>query len=204
MTVGSPGHICAFAGVNNKGRPSQPSPPSHRARACDGCDDGDGHRLLLWPAHAYMPQAKGVLPGDIPIRGARAQHFATVRPENKVCRVCGSHLAVWASGPKARSAQAYAGWRQRGRCEPWCVPGLQVCTPAKRKTARIENSMLARVCSRFAGWVAEIGPRAFAHRLTQQTHFYVTLHTRARARAQRQVTTTCVRCVRHAGVSAAP
>ena len=136
--------------------------------------------------------------------GARAQHCATVRPENKVCRVCGSHLAVWASGPKARSARACAGWRQRGRCEPCCVPGLQVCTPAERKTARVENSMLARVCSRFAGWVAEIGPRAFAHRLTQQTHFYVTLHTRARARAQRQVTTTCVRCVRHAGVSAAP
>ena len=204
MTVGSPGHICAFAGVNNKGRPSQPSPPSHRARACDGCDDGDGHRLLLWPAHAYMPQAKGVLPGDIPIRGARAQHFATVRPENKVCRVCGSHLAVWASGPKARSAQAYAGWRQRGRCEPWCVPGLQVCTPAKRKTARIENSMLARVCSRFAGWVAEIGPRAFAHGLTHRTQLHVTLYTRARVRASRKVTTTCVRCVRHAGVSAAP
>lgn len=84
MTVGSPGHICAFAGVNNKGRPSQPSPPSHRARACDGCDDGDGHRLLLWPAHAYMPQAKGVLPGDIPIRGATARHLATVRPRNRV------------------------------------------------------------------------------------------------------------------------
>ena len=128
MTVGSPGHICAFAGVNNKGRPSQPSPPSHRARACDGCDDGDVQRLLLWPAHASMPQAKGVLPGDIPIRGARAQHFATVRPENKVCRVCGSHLAVWASGPKVQSLRACAGWRQRRRCEPWCVPGLQVCT----------------------------------------------------------------------------
>ena len=112
--------------------------------------------------------------------------------------------SVWARGAKARSARACAGWPQRGRCEPWCVPGSQVCTPAKRKTARKENSMLARVCSRFAGWVAEIGPRAFAHRLTQQTHFYVTLHTRARARAQRQVTTTCVRCVRHAGVSAAP
>ena len=80
----------------------------------------------------------------------------------------------------------------------------RVCTPVRAKTARDENSMLVRVCSRFAGWVAEIGPRAFAHRLTQQTHFYVTLHTRARARAQRQVTTTCVRCVRHAGVSAAP
>lgn len=86
MTVGSPGHICVFGGVNNKQRPSQPSPPSHRARACDGCDDGDGHRLLLWSGHAYMPQTKGVLPGDIPIRGARAQHFATVRHKNKVCR----------------------------------------------------------------------------------------------------------------------
>ena len=183
MTVGSPGHICAFAGVNNKGRPSQPSPPSHRARACDGCDDGDGHRLLLWPAHAYMPQAKGVLPGDIPIRGARAQHFATVRPENKVCRVCGSHLAVWASGPKARSARACAGWRQRGRCEPSCVPGSQVCTQAKRKTARIENSMLARVCSRFVGWIAEIGPRAFAQRLTHRTQGVITFR-EARTRAR--------------------
>lgn len=200
MTVGSPGHICVSGGVNNKGRPSQPSPLSQRVIDRDGCDDGDGHRLLLWPAHAYMPQAKGVLPGDIPIRGARAQHLATVWPGNKVCRVCGSHLVVWASGPKARSARACAGWRQRGRCEPSCVPGSQVCTQAKRKTARDENSMLARVCSRFAGWVAEIGPRAFAHGLTQQTQFYVTLYTRARARASRQVTTTCVRCVRRAGV----
>ena len=64
--------------------------------------------------------------------------------------------------------------------------------------------MLARVCSRFAGWVAEIGPRAFAHRLTQQTHFYVTLHTRARARAQRQVTTTCFRCVRRCAKARGP
>lgn len=57
----------------------------------DGGDGGDGHRLLLWSVKAVMLQAKGVLPGDIPIRGARAQHFATVWPENKVCRVCGSH-----------------------------------------------------------------------------------------------------------------
>lgn len=90
-------------------------------------------------------------------------------------------------------------WR---RCEPGCVPGSQVCTQAKRKTARIENSTLARVCSRFAGWVAEIGPRAFAHGLTHRTQLHVTLYTRARACASREVTTTCVRCVRHAGISA--
>jgi hypothetical protein len=200
VTVGSPGHICVSGGVNNKQRPSRPSPLSQRAVDRDGCDDGDGQRLLLGSGHAYMPQAKGVLPSRIAMRGARAQHFATVRPENMVCRVCSSHLAVWASGPKARSARACAGWRQRGRCEPWCVPGSQVCTQAKRKTARDENSMLARVCSRFAGWVAEIGPRAFAHGLTHRTQLHVTLYTRARVRASRKVTTTCVRCVRHAGV----
>ena len=62
-----------------------------------------------------MPQAIGVLPGDIPIRGARAQHCATVRPENKVCRVCGSHPAMWANGPNAASARACA--RRRGNGE---------------------------------------------------------------------------------------
>ena len=200
MTVGSPGYICAFAGVNNKQRPSQPSPPSHRVELVMVVT------MVMVTAYCYgrgthtYPGQKGVLPGDIPIRGARAQHCATVRPKNKVCRVCGSHPAMWANGPNAASARACAGWRQRGRCEPSCVPGSQVCTQAKRKTARDENSMLARVCSRFAGWVAEIGPRAFAHGLTQQTQFYVTLHTRARARASRQVTTTCVRCVRRARV----
>lgn len=44
--------------------------------------------------------------------------------------------------------------------------------------------MLARVYSRFAGWVAEIGPRAFAHRLTHRTQVVVTFreaHTHAHA-----------------------
>ena len=142
-------------------RPSQPSPLSHRVSARDGCDDGDDHRLLLWPAHAYMPQAKGVLPGDIPIRGARAQHFATVRPENKVCRVCSSHPTVWASGPMPRQYGLVRADGERRRCEPGCVPGLQVCTPAARKMARDENSMLVRVCGGFSAWVAEIGSQAF-------------------------------------------
>ena len=109
MTVGSPGHICVSGGVNKKGRPSQPSPLSQRAIDRDGCDDGDGHRLLLWSVKAVMPQAKGVLPGDIPIRGARARHCATVWPENKVCRVCGSHLAARVDGLNSASARACAG-----------------------------------------------------------------------------------------------
>ena len=111
----------------------------------------------------------------------------------------GLRFAPGSVGQRA-SALSCAGWRERRWCEPRCVPGLQVCTPAKRKTARIENSMLARVCSRFARWVAEIGPRAFAHRLTHRTHLYVTLYTRARVRASGEVTTTCVRCVRSAGL----
>ena len=40
----------------------------------------------------------------------------------------------------------------------------------------------------------------FAHRLTHRTHLYVTLYTRARVRASGEVTTTCVRCVRSAGL----
>ena len=52
----------------------------------DGGDGGDGHRLLLWSwsGKAVIPQAKGVLPGNIPIWGARARHLATVRPRNRV------------------------------------------------------------------------------------------------------------------------
>ena len=36
----------------------------------------------------------------------------------------------------------------------------QVCrfAPSRRKTAREENPVLTRVCSRFAAWIAEIGP----------------------------------------------
>lgn len=59
----------------------------------------------------------------------------------------------------------------------------RVCTPVRAKTARDENSMLVRVCSRFAGWVAEIGPRAFAPRLTHRTQVVVTFR-EARARAR--------------------
>ena len=159
MTVGSPGHICAFAGVNNKGRPSQPSPPSHRARACDGCDDGDVQRLLLWPAHASMPQAKGVLPGDIPIRGARAQHFATVRPENKVCRVCGSHPAMWVSRLNAASALACAGLSGTRKVRTWVRTGFAGLHPGHTNTAREENSMLVRVCRRSTAGNRKIGHR---------------------------------------------
>ena len=86
-----------------------------------------------------------------------------------------------AESPVSAGLCAKAG--EWGRCEPGCVPGSQVCTPAKRKTARIENSMLARVCRRFAGWVAEIGPRAFAHRLTHRTQVVVTFR-EARTRAR--------------------
>ncbi len=59
----------------------------------------------------------------------------------------------------------------------------RVCTPVRAKTARDENSMLVRVCSRFAGWVAEIGPRAFAPRLTHRTQVVVTFR-EARTRAR--------------------
>ena len=151
--------MCACFRPNREEAPSQPSPSSHWAIASDGCDDGDGHGLLLWSEHAHMPQAKRVLPGHHAMRGARAQHFATVRPENKVCRVCGSHLAKGATGKIPHRRWRVRDWSDYGRCEPECVPGSQVCTPAARKTAWDENSMLVRVCWWFYVERCEIGHR---------------------------------------------
>ena len=101
--------MCACFRPNREEAPSQPSPSSHWAIASDGCDDGDGHGLLLWSEHAHMPQAKRVLPGHHAMRGATAQHCATVWPENKVCRVCGSHLGVRVNGLNAASTLTCAG-----------------------------------------------------------------------------------------------
>ena len=166
MTVGSPGHICAFAGVNNKG-----DHHNHHHRHI-GPVPVMVVTMVMVIAYCYGPRThtcpagEGVLPGDIPIRGA-AQHFATVRPENKVCRVCGSHPAVWASGPKARSARACAGWRQRRRCEPVCTwfAGLH---PGRTKNGQIKTQCWRGFAADSAGWVAEIGPRAL-NGLTQRT-----------------------------------
>ena len=41
-----------------------------------------------------LAQAKGVLPGEIPIRQATARHCATVRVQTEVCRVFGLHQSV--------------------------------------------------------------------------------------------------------------
>ena len=83
--------MCACFRPNREEAPSQPSPSSHWAIASDGCDDGDGHGLLLWSEHAHMPQAKRVLPGHHAIRGATARRFDSVRVRTEVCRVCGLH-----------------------------------------------------------------------------------------------------------------
>ena len=235
MTVGSPVDICVLAGVNNKRRPSRPSPLSHRVGACDGCDDGDGQRLLLWPVHTHVPQAKGVLPGEVPIRGVRAQHLATVRPENKVCRVCGSHPAVWANGLNAASTLACAGLLGTRRVRTWVRTRFAGLHPGQTKNGRrrqlnageglqrirwlgcrnrptsepdsvtVKTSVLAGTCDR--GWSktgqnGEGVQKRDEHRLTHRTQFHVTLYTRARERASREVTTTCVRCVRGAEVLA--
>lgn len=40
-------------------------------------------------ADLTLAQAKGVLPGEIPIRQAKARHCATVRVQTEVRRVCG-------------------------------------------------------------------------------------------------------------------
>ena len=83
-----------------------------------------------------MPQAIGVLPGDIPIRGARAQHCATVWPGNKVCRVCGSHSAVQDSEPNARSPRACAGWRGMGKVRTWVRTRFAGLHPGQTKNGQ--------------------------------------------------------------------
>ena len=45
-----------------------------------------------------MPKVKGVLPGEIPIRGERAHGWPTVRVQTKVCRGCGLHLGCQRGG----------------------------------------------------------------------------------------------------------
>ena len=146
-------HILARS--NNKEPSSQPLPSSLQRPGRDGCDGGDGHCLLLESAHAHMPQAKGGLPGDIPIRGATAQHFATVRPENKVCRVCGSHPAVGASEPKARSARACPGWREIGKVGTWVRTGFAGLHHGVRENGQgrkpIAGAGLQTICRQIEG-----------------------------------------------------
>ena len=84
------GHIPVFGDVNNRQPSSQPSPLSRRAVFCDGCDDRDDHSYCYGRRGVYA-QAKGVLPGDKPMREATARHCATVRGQTEVCRVCGLH-----------------------------------------------------------------------------------------------------------------
>lgn len=67
---------------------------------CDGCDGGDGGCPLLWSPHGYMPQIKGVLLSQNPMRGATAHASPTVSVQTKVCR--GLHHS------------GFAPWAQRG------------------------------------------------------------------------------------------
>jgi len=53
----------------------------------------------------HSPQAKGVLPGEVPIRGARARRFATVRVQTKVCRVCGLQAGAAATAIGRKDGQ---------------------------------------------------------------------------------------------------
>ena len=86
------GHIPVSGSVNNRRSSSQPSPLSHGVVACDGCDGCDDHSYCYGRREGGIVQAKGVLPGDKPMREATARHCATVRVQTEVCRVCGLHL----------------------------------------------------------------------------------------------------------------
>ena len=83
-------------------------------------------------------------------------------PSDQNTRFAGFAVRPWQRVPMNRKPRQR--WRvrdswERGECEPGCVPGLQVCTPMRAKTARDENLKLARVCRRFAARLREIGQR---------------------------------------------
>ena len=51
--------ICACFGPNREEAPSQSSPLSRWVIERDGCDDGDGHCLLLRSGNTHTPRQKG-------------------------------------------------------------------------------------------------------------------------------------------------
>jgi hypothetical protein len=90
-------------------------------------------RGLTIPDPIVPPQAKGVLPGDIPIRGARARRFDSVRVQTKVCMVCGLHPGRPGQWAESRANTGVGGAvRNAEWCEPRCVPGSQVRTPSTK------------------------------------------------------------------------
>ena len=133
VTVGSPGHVCISGGVNNREQPSQPSPLSHQTVACDGCDGGDGHRLLLWPAHAYMPRQNGSFLAKVPC--GRRQRGASIASGCKP-RFAGFAVCTPAKGGtgfvplEPKSGHPYS-------CQYWC--GLPLISgPKNGKSATVK------------------------------------------------------------------
>ena len=149
MMVALAGAYSGSGGVNNKS-------DRHNHHHChvtagEGCDDGDG-RLMSLRSTQWNTPAKRVLPAKTNA-GATARISPPSGPENKVLQ--GFMVCTWGAGRAERRVQPgvssyYRNEESAGRC----LPGSQVCNPGRPKTAWIENSMLARVCSRFAGWVA--------------------------------------------------
>ena len=80
----------------------------------DGCDDGDGQRLLLWPAHAYMPQAKGVLPGEGAIPGRKR---SISPPSGQETRFAGFAVRTWQCGQAGRKPGQRGPVRDGGNAE---------------------------------------------------------------------------------------
>ena len=95
--------------------------------------------------------------------GSRAQHFATVRPENKVCRVCGSHPVTRASLKNATSVLAWAAQLVTAKVRTWVSTRFAGLHPERTKTAWDGSSMLARVCSQSGAENRQNGHPIVAH-----------------------------------------
>lgn len=131
---------------------------------------------------ATPPRQKGSFLAESPC-GGRERSIAP--PSGQETRFAGFAVRTWLCGPAGRKPSHCGPVRDGGNAEGANLGAYRVCrfAPDRTKTARDENSMLARVCSRFVGWIAEIGPRAFAHRLTHRTQVVITFR-EARTRAR--------------------
>jgi len=88
----------------------------------------------------------------------------------------GLRFAPGSAGQRAKAspARACTGWRQRRRCAPGCVPGLQVCTRPRGKRPGTKTQCCCGVAADSPPGLLKSAHERFAHRLTDRTQIVVT------------------------------
>ena len=82
------------------------------------------------------PRQKGSFLAIFQYGGAQAQEFATVRPENKVCRVCGSHSAVWGERAESPVSAGLCGMSATRKVRTWVRTRFAGLHPGQTKNGQ--------------------------------------------------------------------